>query len=81
MTREFKPGDRVQIDPVFADEFKQPWPKRIKRGLFGTVQEPKMHLPIVVQLDMPKRAKWKHDWFWTNVSPSQLLHVDQEAGE
>jgi hypothetical protein len=58
-------GDRVTIAPERADSYLQPWRNRILKGkLRGTI-EAQADGGLAVRWDMPKRAKYIHDWYWT----------------
>lgn len=68
-------GSRVQINHRNADGYKSPWGQRIRSGLYGTITK-KMDHGWQVQLDMPKRAKYTHDWLWGNVKESELIELE-----
>jgi hypothetical protein len=69
-------GSRVQINPNAADGYKSPWGNRIRKGLYGTITR-KMDFGWQVRLDMPKRAKYIHDWLWGNVRESELIEIER----
>lgn len=70
----FNPGDRVTVKPEVADKYIQPWRDRIRRGMHGTyMRESSWNGQCVVQMDMPKRAKYPDEWLWRNVYISDLM--------
>ena len=74
---EFKVGDRVQINPDRADGYSSPWGQRVRKGLFGTISG-QNDWGWRVELDMPSRAKYPHEWIWGNVREKEMLKSDAQ---
>jgi len=74
---EFKVGDRVKINPDCAGGYKTPWDRRVRRGLFGTITDAS-DWGWRVQMDMPSRAKYPHEWIWGNVREKEMLKLDPQ---
>lgn len=77
----FRPGDRIQIRPELAEGYTQPWRNRVRKGLFGTIMSADDRTGWHVQLDMPKTAKWPHDWKWGSVRSDEMILVERPEPE
>lgn len=69
---EFKVGDHVQIRPEHAQGYVQPWRSRIEKGLYGQIVGRNNNGSFIVQLVVPPRVKYAHEWKWRYVEATAM---------